>query len=1431
MSFKPLKYNPSIYQFYLNNSLKNEKDLHFKDNKITTRKYNIITFLPKALIIQFLRPANIYFLIIAIIQCISLISPLSPLSAIVPLIFVLSVSLIREGIEDCQRAKMDKSQNSEKIEVFRNGFWTFVNSGDLKMGEIISIEKDKTFPCDLILLGSDLNEGICYIETGTLDGEKTLKLKEPPNYAKDKFVSDNFLNGKNSSESYDETFNNENFVNGNIHENLSDLSNENGKDLIKKRIKNKIDYFCIEGYGICDKPNTNLYLLNGKMRFMFNGEDTEFPIENKNLLLKGAKLKNTHWIVGVIIYTGHNCKIMKNAKESKIKFSSVELLMNKLLYFILILQLILSIISSIMHKIYYDKNKKLILEDDKITQKDINKNYIDYLDYKLSIDSLLSFFTYFLLLNTLIPISLIITLEIVKIIQGIFIKIDIKGYSFIRKKFIKPQSISLNEELGMIDYIFTDKTGTLTCNKMLLKFCVIGDICYEFIRNDSEINEKLRRKEKIIPFENYDMINASSCKNGNGIFDSTQYDYYIVKSDENENCCIYLDRSEKIIEEFWKALSICHDCIIQDGEYLAMSPDNLELVKSASLQGFKYEESDNINEIYIILGDEKGSKKKLFKKLMKIEFTSERKRETIIIKEGNIIKLYIKGADNVIEERLNLNSQPSEVLNKTKYYVNLFSRKGYRTLYIAMKILTQNEYDNFSNNLQKAKLDTKNKHKLIEECYESIEKNLTLIGATIVEDKLQDFVPETIEDLRNAGIKIWMLTGDKMSTAYNIGLSCNLISKDMKIFYIEGKEIKTNDNFEDINRHEREKVIYTFIKEFKKFKGNYYSMAQPHFSIIIDEKGLFTITENEEMSKIFLSVAKDAKSVICCRVSPIQKSQVVKLIKDYNPDKKTLAIGDGGNDVSMITEAHIGIGIYGEEGLRAVQSSDYAIGEFKILRRLLLFHGYVNLMRNSEMIIYFFYKNFVFTIVHFLYGFFNNFSGQTIIDDWFISLFNLVFTSIPLAVKGVIDIDLNPDDGILVFKLLPFLYLEGRDNPKFSIWKFLLGLIKGIFHCLIDFYFCFQMTRTFVDSKGNFSDIWFNSVNLYTNMLIIVTIELIVNTKYHTILNFGCIFVITIFLYGVFICIVQYLSIFNSFGTMDVTFKSTKIYLNFFLIGGIIFILELFSLSYDTLFVESVRNYLKLMDDYEKNDDENINENLLDFIDNIGKSENEKSEMVREKEKRKEEEDEEKENELEENLENNNSNNYNINVSRKFEKRRKKGEIYRDITYFNNCDNDDIPSSSREFKHTKNIKIRSSLKNDKLVKSNKIKTLSNSNYSHITNNNITKKSNKITNNNIVMSNNNMIISNNNIIDNYINNNTNNDNDNDKNIKCIEIKQNDNFTINHVRNSNESNAFNNKPKDNNELSFLDEEFDNSNDLNKISDMIDDNNNYYDKGPNF
>ena len=107
-----------------------------------------------------------------------------------------------------------------------------------------------------------------------------------------------------------------------------------------------------------------------------------------------------------------------------------------------------------------------------------------------------------------------------------------------------------------------------------------------------------------------------------------------------------------------------------------------------------------------------------------------------------------------------------------------------------MRILTEKEYENFLLKIEVAELEIDKKEEKLEEIYNSLESNLTLLGTTIVEDKLQEKVPETIEDLRKAGIKIWMLTGDKLNTAYNIALSCNLINKNMKIFIIEGKEIK-----------------------------------------------------------------------------------------------------------------------------------------------------------------------------------------------------------------------------------------------------------------------------------------------------------------------------------------------------------------------------------------------------------------------------------------------------------------------------------------------------------------------------------------------------------------------------------------------------------------------------------------------------------------
>ena len=495
-----------------------------------------------------------------------------------------------------------------------------------------------------------------------------------------------------------------------------------------------------------------------------------------------------------------------------------------------------------------------------------------------------------------------------------------------------------------------------------------------------------------------------------------------------------------------------------------------------------------------------------------------------------------------------------------------------------MKILSEEEYEEYSSQLKEAQMSSEDKDQKVEKVNNTIENDLFLIGTTIVEDKLQENVPETIRNLRLSNIKVWMLTGDKMNTAYNIGLSCNLINKEMKTFNICGIEVKKNENLEIINKDERDNVIINFAKEFAKFKGEFDAFEKPQFGILVDEKALLTINEDKEIQDLFLNIAKDAVAVICCRVSPLQKSQVVKMMKNYDPKAITLAIGDGGNDVSMIMEAHIGVGIYGEEGMRAVQSSDYAIGEFQILSSLLFFHGRTNYIRNSECIKYFFYKNFVFTVVQFLFGFYCNFTGQTIIDDWYITTYNLLFTSLPLGARALMDHDLKPDDGSVVYKMLPFMYKENRDNPLFTIGNFLLTLLKGIIHCSINFYFVlYSFKGECIGKEGYLPGLWVISVSLFTNILIIVSADIFIHTKYHTWINFVILGVVTALFYILFIMAVHNMTLFNSVGTMVNTFNSIKIWLIFIFVGGTCALIDFTILAFNYSFNRNIVTLLQLI--------------------------------------------------------------------------------------------------------------------------------------------------------------------------------------------------------------------------------------------------------------
>ena len=1163
--------NKPFYNFHINSHQKN-KELKHKSNHISTTKYNVITFLPKSFLLQFSRLPNIYFLFIAIIQSIPIISPLTSVTAILPLIFVLCVSMLRELVEDIARYKYDKLSNSRKVEQLKKGCLIPITSQNIEVGDIVIVNENEEFPCDMILLDSMNKEGIAYIETGSLDGEKTLKTKLAVKELKGKLY-------------------------------------QNGEQLHL--------YEKIEGNGECDMPNPDLYRFDGKMQMNFDNEGFhEYPLTNSQLLLKGALLRQTTQVIGICIYTGHNNKILLNSKNPKMKLSHLEHLMSKLLIVIFFIQLILCAICAVIHKQHADNHVQFY----------INFIFTGKEGGKMKNESFISFFTYLLLLNTMIPISLIVTLEIVKVIQGFFIGFDCELYSHLRKKFCSANSVSIIEELGKVNYIFSDKTGTLTCNKMQFKYCVIGDICYEYVSSENkdqraiisseeenmkdnqynndntDINFGMKANNIVIYNSNKKVNNPlpEASSNGN-ITDKSRISLLQKNNDNrlqlnlNSTTKIYdgymskfifskSEMSQQIImsKEFWYALSIGNECMtIEDKSgnisYNGLSPDDIELVKAASKQGFTLLKSPNDQKIIRVDG-----KIEKYNILNLIGFTSDRKRMSIIVQmEGSDeIKMYMKGADSEIKKRLTADVNFKH-LTATTRYTDFYSSKGFRTLFVAMKTIPKRIYDEWSEKLRRSELDLENKSKLITQCYNEIENDMTLLGATIVEDKLQDKVPETIRDLRNAGIKIWMLTGDKIDTAENISLSCNLISKSHKCFKISPLTKKRQKTMTS-ELKTRIPELNLFLREFGDFATN--PESTPLYSLLIESSILGKIFADEDSTENFMRIALRAESVVCCRVSPLQKALVVKHVKEIDKNNIALSIGDGGNDVSMILEAHVGIGIHGEEGMLAVQSSDFAIGEFKYLRRLLFFHGRNSLNRTSQMILYFFYKNFVFTILQFYFAFYNIASGQSLIDDWYITLFNLLFTALPLGVQALSNFDILESDGEIAHELMPLMYYESNYDGVFTLGSFTGTIFKAILFSVINYFFVvISVDESAINDKGELADIWYNSLSLYTNIIYMVSFSLLISQTYF-IWIIPLVMIITTFgLYYAFCYYVNGTIYFNSNATIPTAFGSCKFYMNLILIVFTCFIFEFLIHSARIVFSKGIANSLMRMRKGENN--------------------------------------------------------------------------------------------------------------------------------------------------------------------------------------------------------------------------------------------------------
>ena len=964
-----------------------EGDLLHIDNKISTTKYKVWNFIPKNLFEQFSRIANFYFLIIVLLLT-SGWGPIKATTAAFPLIIVVGISMIREGIEDFLRHKSDNKVNQAKAHKLENGTWRECDWQNIHVGEFLLINKDEQVPADLVLFSTSDPDAIAYVDTCNLDGETNLK----------------------------------------IHQGIQET----------KTITEPTNISQLQGSVTCDQPNNLLYTFNGYLIL----SDQRYPLDNRNVLLRGCILRNTNWAIGLVVYTGLESKLMMNSSAARSKRSKLERGLNSKLISIFIFLFASTFILSI---IGFACTKKFVF-----SEKYYYFFYNNHNRDKLFVVFLKLFVSHITVINAMVPISLYVTLEIVRVFQAGFVTWDNEMFDQETEIGSAARTSNISDDLGQISYIFSDKTGTLTRNVMEFMKCSIAGKMY-----GSGITEVAyaAAKRRGIPCDPPD-TNGKAFK-------------------DDEFFQLLRNNPPMEIKHFLWLLSICHAVIPEEDpsqeygiRFQASSPDEAALVTAAADLGYIFKSRNQQGITLSVNGQDVN-----VEILNTLEFTSERKRSSVIIRhpETNEIVLYCKGADDLICQRL---SEESLYLHETKAHLKQFAADGLRTLCCAMKVIPEDFYQAWAQRFNDASCSINDRDKEMDIVANEIECDLQLVGATAIEDKLQEGVPDAIESLLRAGINVWVITGDKKETAINIGFACSLLSGDMRLIVLdtENEEELRNLVSDALNSSESEKL-----------------------ALVASGASLYHLL-NELNRDLFFTLTQKCQSVICCRVSPLQKASVVKIMREKT-GKLALAIGDGANDVGMILEADVGVGISGKEGKQAVLSSDYSFSKFKFLKRLLLVHGRINFVRNVELINYSFYKNMCFSFCQIIFDFFTLYSGNTVYDSVMYTIFNVIFTSAPPVVYAGLERDVS----LKSMMEIPELYTMDNKKEYFqSNQRFWYSLILGIYHACISFFIPYLGMRPFILNNGKVIGLHEFGLIVYGCVVLIVNLRIATICQYWT---------------------------------------------------------------------------------------------------------------------------------------------------------------------------------------------------------------------------------------------------------------------------------------------------------------------------------------------
>ncbi|CAH8668418.1 unnamed protein product [Schistosoma curassoni] len=1058
-------------------------------NKVTTTKYTWYGFFFQNLGEQAQRIANFYFISLAIIQLFT-DSPVSPTTSIIPLFFVLSVTMIKQGYEDFLRLKADREINHIPIEIVtENGHLTTVKSMELEVGNIILCRNNSSFPCDMILLSSSEPSGECFVTTASLDGETNLKKFE---------------------------------VAG--HTNKFDTPELLASELI--------------GYICCQQPVEDLYTFSGRICLKNSVEDTitkDYPLGPKNLLLRGACLRNTDYVYGCAVYTGRDTKLALNSKGKTTKFSQVEGRLNFYLFFILAFLAFSVIVSIILSSVLGHPNV-WYLPPEKRNAWNVFQELLGFV----------------VLYNYIIPISLYVTIEMQKFIGSLFFEWDLNLYDERINERAKANTSDLIEEMGQVEYLFTDKTGTLTENSMQFRRLATSMGVFHFENNglfrytdspSSIYGTDIEAFRSPVNQENQEELDElSEAVHLKTITDSSSQSptvnsvqtlllllslCHTVRVERNIPMDLFSkkefnnldnDKTPRRSSSALRRASAAHAASIafrasrrgrkvktQDYEYQASSPDEKAFVETCRDLGVVYHGSDESGLLVITIQGEAVR----YRLLDVLEFDPTRKCMSVVVqfvpKENNEseslnspVLILCKGAETSLLSRIDHMEQPNTFnaygdplgdsfcgtaglklrmdSEQVMKQVTEFATLGLRTLVMGIRLITIKKWNELKTKLDKARsIVNEGRQKELITAYNEIEKKLTLIGCTGIEDMLQDGVPETIKALREAGIKIWVLTGDKEETAVNISYAAGH-------FYPGMQEIRVT-NFDDTVK------CGSFLKsQIERIKESKIYDVDTQFGVVIDGQSL-NYALVEPIRSLLTQCCLESSTVLCCRSTPLQKAEVIRLIKE---SRKTIpitaAIGDGANDVSMILEAHIGFGIYGKEGRQAVRASDYAFGRFHYLKNVLLVHGHLYYQRVSLLVLYFFYKNLIFTLPQMLYGFYCVYSQQSIYPQIYLILFNLIMTSLPIFLYGIFEISI-PKSILLEF---PILYQNIARNYILSKKHFLIWISLACWHAFIIFFGTY-----FLSFQGHANDHGYSKLSnliCFGNFIILV-IFLVVNIK------------------------------------------------------------------------------------------------------------------------------------------------------------------------------------------------------------------------------------------------------------------------------------------------------------------------------------------------